>query len=123
MHTPEQAKELWCPMARVAQVGAIETSTAYNRTISKTHRTVKAAWATADSFELGTDAPEPKEINILSAEPGVSGASYCLADKCAMWRWGSFIAPPENAEPGKLCIGVEHRAGVGYCGLAGKPTN
>lgn len=103
MHTTEQAGDLWCPMARVAQVGAVETQTAYNRTISKTHRTVKATWATADSFQLGEDAPEPKEITILDVATGLSGASYCLADKCAMWRWAD-----SNRE-------------AGFCGLASRP--
>lgn len=47
---------------------------------------------------------------------------HCVAGKCAMWRWGTFIAPPAGAEPGKLVAGVTHRSElVGYCGLAGNP--
>ena len=92
-------------MARVAQIGAIETNTAYNRTVSKHHRIVTAAWGTADSFQLGEEAPQPKQVAILEVEPGLSAASYCLADKCAMWRW------------------EDSRREVGYCGLAGKPAN
>lgn len=34
MHTPEQAKNLWCPMARVAQVGNTDTAAAYNRALT-----------------------------------------------------------------------------------------
>lgn len=45
----------------------------------------------------------------------------CIADKCAMWRWGTYIAPPLDAEPGKLVAGINHLATWGYCGLAGKP--
>lgn len=72
MHTPEQAKKLWCPMVH------------------------------------GRAADDP--IRCL-----------CLADKCAMWRWGTFIAPPPDAESGKLVAGVNHRASWGYCGIAGRP--
>lgn len=104
MHTTEQAAELWCPMARVAQVGAVETHAAYNRSLGKRHRTVKATWATADSFQLGEDAPkDPEAITILEVETGLSRASFCLAGKCAMWRW----------------TGSERE--TGYCGLAGRP--
>lgn len=91
-------------MARVAQVGAVETSTAYNRSLSKIHRPVKAVSATADSFELGQEKPETKNVIILEVEPCLSAASYCLADKCAMWRWGGHV-------------GKER----GYCGLSGRP--
>ena len=101
MNTPEKAAKLWCPMARVAQVGAVETHAAYNRTINKTHRVVRATWATADTFEPGGEPAEPREITILEVDTAVSGASRCLVDQCAMWRW----ADPES----------------GFCGLAGRP--
>ena len=49
----------------------------------------------------------------------------CIADKCAMWRWGSMRDPNwkssshiEGYVPPKLV-----RAEVGYCGLAGEDTH
>lgn len=90
MHTPEQARELWCPMARVAQIGVIETQAAYNRSIQKTHRIVGMVKATAEDFELG-EQPKTEPVAILDVSVEPSRASMCMADKCAMWR-----AEPES---------------------------
>lgn len=100
MHTPEQAQELWCPMARVAQVGSVETHTSYNRFLSKRHVPVSVVNAKAESFELGQD-PQPKKATIVEAETDLSGAAMCVANRCAAWR--------------------KYDATHGYCGLAGKP--
>ena len=48
--------------------------------------------------------------------------SHCIADRCAMWRWGSILVPPEGAEPGKLSQPVKRLATTGFCGLAGTPA-
>ena len=107
MNTVEEAKKLWCPMARVAQIGVVETGAAYNRALSKTHRTVKATWSTPDTFELGQDDPgTPHEITILDMQAIPSGASSCLADWCACWRWSTSHYTEDRK---------------GYCGLAGRP--
>jgi len=121
MHTPEEAKTLWCPMARVAQIGATETGATYNRALVKSHVPVKLADASPDAFELGQQ-PEPIAATMLKVELQISGAAKCIANECAMWRWGFFIAPPLDAEPGKLVAGVKHRADRGFCGLAGTPV-
>ena len=128
MNTVEEAKKLWCPMARVAQVGVVETGAAYNRALTKTHRTVKATWATPDTFELGQDEPsDPREITIMEMYATPSSASSCMADKCACWRWvakdGEFQEVVEDANGFKRIITKNGPSPSthGYCGLAGRP--
>lgn len=94
MHTPEQARELWCPMSRVAQAGNVDIPVAYNRSLTKhTQAATVTQPRPADDFDLGKDAAETKSIVILTATPATSMAANCLGDKCAMWRW----AQPESA--------------------------
>jgi len=116
MHTPEQAKELWCPMARVTQIGAVETNATYNRALVKTHIPIALR---ADEGGEG----DAIAATMLKVETQISAAARCIGDKCAMWRWGTFIAPPLDAVPGKLVAGVNHRADWGYCGIAGTPVS
>lgn len=105
MNTVEEAKKLWCPMARVAQIGVVETGAAYNRALLKMHRTIKASQGALDAFELGQDKPKkPLEVTILEMQAEPSSAAGCMADKCACWRWTAHS-------------GSER----GYCGLAGRP--
>lgn len=120
MHTAEQAKELWCPMARVAQIGAVETSATYNRAIVKAHVPVKVAAAAPEDFELG-EKPKLETMTMVQVTPIKSGASMCLANECAMWRWGTTEKMPDNAEPGKLYSTDTVQSDRGYCGLAGRP--
>ena len=118
MHTPEQAKELWCPMARVTQIGAVETNATYNRALVKSHVPV-ALRADEDG--------EGKAIaaTMLKIETQISGAAHCVADRCAMWRWvpksGTFLAIVDDG--GGMKREVKQWGGVppthGYCGLAG----
>ena len=96
-HTPAQAKTLWCPMARVAQIGAIETNTTYNRALIKTHVPVRLADASPEAFELGQQ-PEPVAATMLKVDLQISNAARCISDECAMWRWSD--------------------TSTGYCGLA-----
>jgi len=69
-HTPEQAKELWCPMVRLAACNG--GSVAMGQTV----------------------------MNLLQdgRETTVPDAARCIADKCAMWRWlpttKGFVAHP-----------------------------
>ena len=102
MKTPEQAKDLWCPMARVAQIGSAETSATYNRALTKTHIPVKLADASPEGFELGEE-PKPIMATMLKVDLQLSGASHCVASQCAMWRW------------------TQPTPSVGYCGIAGRP--
>lgn len=97
MHTPEQAAALWCPMARVAQIGIAETGATYNRALIKMHVPIELKVGEVD--ELIEDQ-KPIHATILKVENQLSGAAMCLANKCAMWRWA------DGAD------------GLGYCGLA-----
>lgn len=128
MNTVEEAKKLWCPMARVAQIGAVETGTAYNRALLKMHRTIKASQGAPDAFELGQDKPEKLlEVTILEMQAEPSSAAGCMADKCACWRW----TPKEGERPevvqevnGFKRVITKHGPMTpthGYCGLAGRP--
>lgn len=105
-HTTEQARDLWCPMARVAQAGNVDIPVAYNRSLSKQHKPMRSVNADSEKFQLGED-PEESTVLVLTATPGVSMAANCLGDKCAMWRW--VAATEKSAAP-------TH----GYCGLAGR---
>jgi hypothetical protein len=68
--------------------------------------------------------PAPASTAAYNRAQGTSSVSTscrCIADKCAMWRWGTYVAPPPDAEPGKVCVGIKYQSDVGYCGLAGAP--
>lgn len=115
MHTPEQAKSLWCPMARVAQIGETDTQATYNRTLSRQLMPMKVSVVQhPDNFELG-EAPAPEQHTelVLKLFPAVSQSAMCLGDKCAMWRWDAQYGPKE--------WGDELPDRKGYCGLAGRP--
>lgn len=99
-HTPEQARELWCPMVRIARREKIHEERAWS-----TENGVIVAGCNTDALG-GMRIPK---------------SCRCIADKCAMWRWATFDAAPPGSEPGKLVACVKVRAGVGYCGLAGRP--
>jgi hypothetical protein len=122
MHTPEQAKELWCPMARVTQIGAVETNATYNRALVKTH--IPVALKASEVDELIEDQ-KPFAATMLKVETQISGAAHCISDKCAMWRSvpknGPFIAIVDDG--GGMKREVQQWGGVppthGYCGLAG----
>lgn len=94
MHTPEQAAALWCPMARVAQIGAVETNATYNRALIKMHVPI------ALRPDEGGEGEAISAATMLKTETQISAASRCVANKCAMWRWA------DGAD------------GLGYCGLA-----
>jgi hypothetical protein len=110
MMTREQAAATWCPMVRL--VKATERST----------------------VEHGQ--PVFNRAEVPGAGPGVPNASRCIADQCAMWRWGEMKSelqrrvvertvafpdrPPELRKFDEdVTVSVPHR---GYCGLAGAPV-
>lgn len=130
MHTPEQARDLWCPMARVAQAGNVDIPVAYNRSLNKQHKPMRSVNADAEKFQLGED-PEESTVLVLTATPGVSMAANCIGDKCAMWRWApaeetrtKMRSAPNPMKPGET---IEYpvqellKSDCGYCGLAGRP--
>lgn len=100
-HRIEEAKKLWCPMARVAQIGAAETNATYNRALIKSHIPVRLADASPEAFELGQH-PEPVAATMLKVELQISSAARCLADECAAWRWSR-----------------DSKGVAGYCGMGG----
>ena len=64
MHTPEQAKALWCPMVRIAR-REVEL---YGRSEGQQH---VVGGCNTDALE-GTRVP---------------ASCRCIAAECAMWRW------------------------------------
>lgn len=132
MHTTEQARELWCPMARVAQAGNIDIPVAYNRSLTKEVKAADVvAYASADEFKLGGEPIDAKTIMVMNATPGMSMASMCLGDKCAMWRWApaeetrtKMRSAPNPMKPGETIeypVQEQLKSDYGYCGLAGRP--
>jgi hypothetical protein len=128
MHTPEQAKELWCPMARVGQVGEVDVPVAYNRTMSRFLKPVKVAIVQSPSnFEMG-EMPKPETGTIMAMEidVNISTGSECVAEKCAMWRWvpkyESASMPTHTSASAHTVIAPKQTTPTyGYCGLAGTP--
>lgn len=93
MHTPDQARELWCPMVRIARHEVTEQDRPVAggiRHLTEQHHIVGGC---------NTDALGRMRV------PASCG---CIADKCAMWRWA-----PVKDEPSWRT--------VGYCGIAGRP--
>lgn len=103
-HTNEQAKELWCPMARVAQAGEKDIPIAYNRVLNRQLKQVMLQAPTpAEEFELGKDDSTTIVAHVLEATPSISMAANCAGSRCAMWRWNDAAQE------------------AGFCGLAGTP--
>lgn len=55
----------------------------------------------------------------------VHHGNFCIADKCAMWRWAPTSAPVEvkvegMSGPARAWKTVPTQE-VGYCGIAGRP--
>lgn len=127
MHTVEQAKELWCPMVRIAR-----------REVVATH-----CQDTADNLAIvggcNTDA---------LGKTRVPASCRCIGEQCAMWRWSedrpmrkivpasslTTVPHPKNfvyhdadeneGEPARY-IETEESADArrrGYCGLANRPN-
>lgn len=90
MHTPEEAKNLWCPMVRAA------------RRERERPENPRSSLGQGETYIVGgcnTDA--------LGGDR-VPASCRCIANKCAMWRWE--VDYPD---------GVLKRKETGYCGLAG----
>lgn len=99
MHTPEQAKSLWCPMSRV-------TSTDRNGK-------VVVGQSVFNRLDLDGAATWPNSAN-------------CIGDMCAMWRWEHTTASVPTVVQGaggQVARTYETKTVKthGYCGLAGTP--
>lgn len=96
--TPEEAREKWCPMVRIAR-----------REDTK-------------PYFYGTEVVVAGCNTDALGRTRVPASCRCIADACAMWRWSSVDGDlPPDAEPGKLYAVPKVRGDVGYCGLAGRP--
>lgn len=96
MHTEAQARELWCPMVRMARHEPDDPSLP-----SGTLGNVRAVGGCNSG---GPSARSPSSCR-------------CIASQCAMWRWydsaarGAFRAAQFGVPPPRR----------GFCGLAGGP--
>lgn len=111
-HTPEQAKELWCPMVRLA--GCLPNG----------------------EVQPGQTVVNRLQINLNSGAE-IPSSSKCLAEKCSMWRWEP--SKTTHAErrvidmsqygtgfnPGmqfvETTVQVPDAPTHGYCGISGRP--
>lgn len=92
MHTEKEAKQLWCPFARVMGVNSHnEVSPPSNRIVA-----------------------EGKDYGPLMA------GSLCIASQCMAFRWGEPEGEPDNRTPNAFDAQPEKRERRGYCGLAGQ---
>lgn len=98
MLTKEQAAATWCPMVRIArhEVVTVEGAPIGNLTLVREEHHIVGG--------CNTDA-----LGRLR----VPASCCCIADRCAMWRWGY-----DQDGAGGM---VDDDVRVGYCGLAGRP--
>jgi len=115
MLTREQAAETWCPMVRIAR-----------------HEVTVQRRPAFDGMELVTEQHHVVAGCNTDALGGtrVPASCRCIADKCAMWRWGEtshewktkVVDAPEMGPGGKRAVEVPVDVPTrGYCGLAGTP--
>lgn len=113
MHTPEQAKDLWCPMARVARDESIEIERA----------------AIGDMVHV----TEQRHIvggcnrDALGGFGAGINSCNCIADQCAMWRWEPTTESVPTVTEGASGMQARTYKQVttrthGYCGIAGHPV-
>lgn len=111
--TPEQAREKWCPMVRIARREQEHRVEASNLTVVG---------------GCNTDA---------LGRTHVPASCRCIADDCAMWRWVPSTTTHKESQieerkyllPGgryemrhlEVAVDVPDAPTVGYCGLAGRP--
>lgn len=112
--TPAQARELWCPMVRIARDESITTSTPAGAGLEvvKEQRFIVGG---CNSDALG--------------KTRVPASCRCIADQCAMWRW--VPSATTHKEPrvvdrpfgGREVVHVDVPDATthGFCGLAGRP--
>lgn len=89
MHTADQARELWCPMVRIARHEFYERDESGHGHITS-HQVIVGG---CNTDALGVGNGEPRR---MSRDHKPLASCRCIADKCAMWRWGE--AEPELRE-------------------------
>lgn len=117
MHTPDQARELWCPMVRIARHEVTEQRQLAGSNglelVSQQHHIV----AGVNHDALGGSKR-------LAADHQPLASCRCIAEKCGMWRWVTVRDPsaPERSNSVMCDKPVPMvRNGTGYCGLSGRP--
>lgn len=134
MHTVEQAKELWCPMVRIARREEWNeaSGTVGKKPDHEIHTQAIVGGCNTDALG-GTRTP---------------ASCRCIADKCAMWRWGeghpmrrivnanvfnqnspmsrNFIMHDADENEGEPACYIETEESAdarrrGYCGMANRP--
>lgn len=109
MHTPDQARELWCPMVRIARREEFEVRRPAVGGMEVVH---------TEQFIPGGCNTDALGRNRVPA------SCRCIADKCAMWRWEESVHFEHLTRLWIFPAGVivhRNRTGRGYCGLAGRP--
>jgi len=118
MHTVSQARELWCPMTRIARR---EAKSVDCKEIDE--NLVVIASCNRDALGGGNGGPSSSDRHAPLA------SCRCIADKCAMWRWAPSstthmerrIVPRIQSEGFcEINVAVPDAPTHGYCGLAGK---
>ncbi len=109
MMTEEQAREKWCPMARLLPVD----------------KTQKANEAPQLTPRVGVSYNRLVIVDGKGASTNLQD-SRCLASDCAMWRWDDYANNAaqelfENVAPHDADTKSYPPEPIGYCGLAGKP--
>ena len=127
MMTPEEARELWCPMVRIA------------RREDYSYETLRTG-GDPPLVVMRTDHHVVAGCNrdALGSPTGfVLNSCKCIASQCAMWRWQPSttthkerrIETKRYAFPGgviedrcvEINVNVPDAPTHGYCGLAGRP--
>lgn len=91
MHTPAQARELWCPMVRTARHEVIEVSSPAVGGMREAHMEHHViAGCNRDALGGGNLAASISDRHVPLA------SCRCIADKCAMWRWGEETPLPKT---------------------------
>lgn len=117
LKTPTQARDLWCPMVRIARDEAITIETAkVGDIVAITEERHIVAGCNRDALGGGNRGEHGEHRPLASCR--------CIADKCAMWRWAPKL---EAVQPGFWSLTRFPRfkraaSTHGFCGLAGSPA-
>lgn len=83
-----------------------------------------AVWCPMARIGVKQYAGGPSAVN----DPGTDFRGNCIANQCAMWRWGTTVtvrmreSVPDGAGGFKLKDVAQQVPEKGYCGLAGEPA-
>ena len=106
MYTEDEAREKWCPFARIIQV---VPAVAENKGRERGLAGFITSEASYNRVSMATDWDEDG----LSVTRKQMTPCRCIASECMSWRWAKELTAEQVAK-------VDYE-GRGYCGLAGKP--